>query len=1846
MAADTVVYWKRLWRWVTTQSLSEEEILEILNKKEVIDGLRQGITSYKPLKLEEYTKLQAKHPDQTKLLSVVQTLQHYMGVDCFQVWDIAKHYLCDISYGTPANALKNVAFVDTRTTFLVPNIWSFYFAERLFLLKLLQYIIECKSDNKNKYYEQFNTIINAIGIQSLKTSLINQMEKLLNTAPPPRKIQSEFGIDTVRQEWAESNLREQLAILQLLLLIADDNTFSENEFNDLIKLFRKHNYGKNQGYNEFLEGRHRDACLKIMYTEVCLFMIIVDNNKISDISSWIENTKEIVEREFSKLELNAPHSAMLITWMMFMLQSEQHRKYFESQYQQYGDTALRMRVFEVLHQILNSPVFSDGSKCSMVTRKRFFRLLNELCDKFDGDGTLSHQPGIMQLCSELLKSPEMAEQFWKLHQKDEEYGVVSLWNTSLEYFPHDFNALSILAAGLAEAGKTSVINLVAELKCLPVYTEIYNPNAVPVIGLQSDDAVVGRDYYPLGDPSYRVEAGSKAAVMEKKDGTMIHFRTPYPYWLLFNNEIEKGLDRKQHHQYDLNVTLGRVYEGTKVLKGVLMNLVNDKEIPKSLVGPSEGVFDVLVRFMRAESPPLPLLMECLNVCTALIPIFPGEIHLRLINTGLLPRIINHQLSHIEYANGVSFDSAAVGSYLVAIEQPSGNYDFLGAYMDMLTAFYRASNEERIMLEIILPGIVLTLREVFPNVCEWRYSSTTQRRKLIERCTNLLTLVLEQNKKLNKSITLLKSTCIYSLMHMENAIELLKILSIGNERLERLVHDDTNWLSGTAYHYTGSIQRCLAIIMFVLRQKHLVSDQSEVTPLELLIFAQNKQKDELKVVPKITSYINHAFNRSLSILSCRLLGRFADGFQMSLFASLDMTAYQVRVLFLDRLRDEYETTELKVAILEFVATCIGTQPGLTEAFFMLNHEKAKADEKDKEDAPKENKTEGVGTLEGILGYMADYLGTIKANPKLLHSPLLASIMALFHALWKNNMQILVNRLRENSKFWEHMTSPLFNEIQPELRTYAQIFNVLGIELFLSRDKIDSELKEMLEQFFDVNKKHLDKWINYIFSFQGRVDGENVSDKVPVWLGLLTSWKDFTTIFCRYLPISLNIAHKAKMVAPCLSALLAELDELKDGRLVVILAELYVIMLSNWKDDCFDNRKVSAKQIDSLLSNTATVYEYLHPRAIRSILSIGTVAVSSLDYEIKASTVTAQSIISSVTNINSLELEKLLDNISKDEKAEVKPNENGQEEIPPIVLSLAMLEQCLDLYDTFSGLSQWFQSTKFINKLLCCLQACLQNRRHYHTSLATLRCLTAYARGPFSKDLLMSDVDQFLWLQLLPPKIDTSTNGCNDFSTWKPQEWWRVYGYSLDFISMMVMKHGQFFASDAITFVGVHLDHLVEAVMMPRQVYSIDALNLCASTLNLIVQLVKFEARWRIQNMNSLIGIMRSISACLYQCVTFMLRSRRPSDSMIQSGDETIVQTPSLLHRILEVLHMATLCLLFFSPDLLSLLADPSLDLERWQPLVELHFGAPKISYEPYPQLTFGTLLTAICLLTRSLNHAYHSEEGSGSRSPRGGRRRACSCGSPGGPAAPGAGPGEARRAARSESLASMSSATSALPAPNERLVAGALEATVTLLASQALLAVRDPNVPTRHKQLVRRELASELTVFHDFVRKRILCAAHTRPHLVRNKLGAWPLAPDEEETKRIEEARRERNPNLSIEDDQALPPPPPPKRATHDSMREYILRKHYLDKCAQTPTKEPPSPVSHSTPTSDKKKDTSRSSKRVSWAETTRDSDESLDISLQEIEPAYSNLTDVQINNDEDYFHFMSVVFLFICQTEL
>lgn len=266
----------------------------------------------------------------------------------------------------------------------------------------------------------------------------------------------------------------------------------------------------------------------------------------------------------------------------------------------------------------------------------------------------------------------------------------------------------------------------------------------------------------------------------------------------------------------------------------------------------------------------------------------------------------------------------------------------------------------------------------------------------------------------------------------------------------------------------------------------------------------------------------------------------------------------------------------------------------------------------------------------------------------------------------------------------------------------------------------------------------------------------------------------------------------------------------------------------------------------------------------------------------------------------------------------------------------------------------------------------------------------------------------------------------------------------------------------------------------------------------------------------------------------------------------------------------------------------------------------------------------------------------------------------------------RRTIRSDSVTSLSSTTSTvtigpswLAALDKKLVLITLENILTLLASQALLANKDYSVSSRDRQFIRRELCTELPIFHDFVRKKVLDLAHPKNYLARKKFGAYPLLNNEEESKDLSVAQESNLFDESME--LGSNTPPPRSRLSHDSMRVSVVRKLHLDK-ARTKHTEPVSTpkrfagldqYSPSQPPYDSSYEgtnperpsaltstpgTSRTPKRVTWDDISVSPVEEEEL-LEPIDPDYSPLSEVQII-EEDYLHFLSNVFLYFCQTEL
>lgn len=234
----------------------------------------------------------------------------------------------------------------------------------------------------------------------------------------------------------------------------------------------------------------------------------------------------------------------------------------------------------------------------------------------------------------------------------------------------------------------------------------------------------------------------------------------------------------------------RVAGGLKFLASTVRRIKSPCDIPSEMVHPTEMVFDILLKFKDVPNPPMELLAECMEVCAALVPMLRSEIGKRVVNLEILPVCVNQMLQYREYARGMSFDTASVGRYLVSFEKATGRFEFLSAYLTFLKAFvevnvntntwpagsddspsiFQFDLDETVPME--LAGLIFLLREVFPFIHTWRFEHELDRQRITGQVLQYFCDILQiADENSNRSI--LRNTCVYSLLHLDSGMTLLR-----------------------------------------------------------------------------------------------------------------------------------------------------------------------------------------------------------------------------------------------------------------------------------------------------------------------------------------------------------------------------------------------------------------------------------------------------------------------------------------------------------------------------------------------------------------------------------------------------------------------------------------------------------------------------------------------------------------------------------------------------------------------------------------------------------------------------------------------------------------------------------------------------------------------------------------------------------------------------------------------------------------------------------------------------------------------------------------------------------------
>lgn len=556
----------------------------------------------------------------------------------------------------------------------------------MILLKTMKTILEFHDEKSSNhpYAREYDAVLKKIDVKKLLTSYIEQFETLAQPLPGKAAPGDFFNSSAKLVAWNERNVREQIALLQIIVLAVDAlGEIGKENVVKLIEIFKSHSFGRQQQYLSGENSYHGQLIEELMFHEVGLLLKIFDLND-SHGEEYVQDLVSSLNKTILGLHQYQEHAPLLLAWMLvnFRLKESRVDDEIANKHRQLGSRAVQLKVFEWILNLIRHRTFQDNeSKVSVVVRRAIYNHLRVLCDLFDVATSVAHHYKIYELTAELLKTPEIAHDFCRTTNG----GLRALLDVAIENFPVTFTQISQISSSLSVASLHTNNHVVSLLEKLPVFTEEYVPNKYLFRpSVEQDTFLLAQDYKPFaGVPDFTIPRNTEIIVVDKQNHTFCHFRTQINYFTALHHEIDSLLTEIVQFNEINTSRLTKIHAGLEFLAAVIKRATHPSDINEFMVHPTEMVFDLLTKFRATTQPPLQLMAMCLKVCTALVPLFEQEIVTRVLNLNILPTIKTTGLSFVEYANGNGFEPELVGNYLVNFEKNVGKYVFLKEYLEFL-----------------------------------------------------------------------------------------------------------------------------------------------------------------------------------------------------------------------------------------------------------------------------------------------------------------------------------------------------------------------------------------------------------------------------------------------------------------------------------------------------------------------------------------------------------------------------------------------------------------------------------------------------------------------------------------------------------------------------------------------------------------------------------------------------------------------------------------------------------------------------------------------------------------------------------------------------------------------------------------------------------------------------------------------------------------------------------------------------------------------------------------------------------------------------------------------------------
>ncbi|XP_068191386.1 nucleoporin NUP188 [Antennarius striatus] len=1647
------------------------------------DRLHQGLHYYKPPSPSAAARLKENKEVAAPLKDLALRISKLLGLDEQQSVQLLQCYLQEDYRGT-RDSLKVVLKDERQSQTLLLKIADYYYDERTCLLRCVLLLLTYFQDERHPYRAEYSNCVNKLE-KDLVSRYQSQFETLFKAEAPTWETHGNLMTERQASLWFLQCLREQSLLLEIIFLYYAYFEMSPPDLLSFTKMFKEEGFGLRQT-NRHLVDRSMDALVeRIGYLSS---LILVEGMDIDFLHKCaLEDCPEQhqfsgaadIIKEMDQLLLTLGdiphHGPVLLAWVL--LRHTLRPDESPPVVRRIGSTALQLEVFKYMSTMLRG-LGASGNNCTASTAKMcVYGLLSFVMTSFEEESLQSG--GVATPCShlidaacEVLSAPSLAEVFWEMKP---DMGLGVILDSAVGTFPHQIGPLLQLLTALL-SNKSTVKKVYNFLDKMSFYTQAL-PHRPPDVVAKDDGTLWRRQtpklLYPLGSGQANLwmpQGILGQVVAGGEQGYVVRWDFSYSAWTLFTCEVEMLL-----HVVSTADVVAHCARVKPILDLIHRILTTDWTVSDCLLPLTSRIYLLLQRLTSVICPPVDVIASCVSCLSVLAARTPGKVWSSLQHTGFLPFASTPLTSMAQCSSAEGMKAGNYGNLLVQMEQPGGEYAVTVAFLRLITTLVKGqlgSTQSR----GLVPCVLLVLKEMLPTYHKWRYNTYGVRERIGCLILELIHAILNLSPEGEDpgSAPTLQSLCIYSLANTEAGQAVVDIMGVGVDTIDVVLaaQPSSCGSEGPGQILIQTVKLAFSVTNNAIRLK---PPSDAASPLETALTQHGGQGGNLIAV--LAKYIYHKHDPALPRLAIQLLKRLATVAPMSVYACLGGDAAAIRDAFLTRLQSRTEDLRIKVMILEFLTVAVETQPGLIELFLHL-------EATDGEEGSKDFLLGEWSCLHLVLDLMDSQQQGRYWCPPLLHRAALAFLLAL----WQDRRDSAIAVLRRKERFWDNLITPLFGTLAPPsdttepcvLETCALVMKIVGLEIFyVVSGSLETSLREGLRRL--AGARRYEFWSQYV---RAAVEGVAKREEEGFCCFqetqmLISAWRMLLILSTSHSDVMqlTDDATKLKLFTDVLEATRAALTtptSVACLRLGSMMATLLLVLLKQWRSVVSAAPDVLAPLaliLESVLQADQQMMDRTKAKIFSALISV--LQIQGLN---GGDISQLPQLLLSVCETVKDEALRLVDSTRHmTQTGEVGEDEDSMETDSPrgpqkdqrdgvCVLALHLAKE-LCRSDEDEHWVSVLGRVPVLPAVLNGVELSLRSRHNLYFTEAALHLLLTLARSPQGAAAVAgAGIIQTICLPLLSV-YEGSSNGASQSFSRKSQDaacWPGVYRLCLSLMESLLKTLRHNFIHQALDFVGVHQERILQCLTAVRSVQSLSCLDEADHTVGFLLQISSFCQDWQFHLPQLLRDVQ--VNLCyLCQTCTYLLHGKKMLHHYLQAkngdtlppahlpktqrppqplskeagGEREEAEQKAVLAvqcSLLKILSKTLATLQHFTPDCCQILVDQTMDLAEYSTLFVLSFTTP--AFEPDVAPSFGTLLATINVALSML--------------------------------------GEVEKKKEPVALSIAALASSEEVQVLKSLLMFTMENCFYVLVSQAARCLKDPSVVPRDKQRLKQELSSELS----------------------------------------------------------------------------------------------------------------------------------------------------------------------------